>query len=143
MIHLLHHFPFSVDLIICSFLIDVALEMILMVRLPGLRAHVAKIFTAFACHEVAAHRPLDRLLARGADLCVLGDPFSISLLFYDLFDPSALLVAAARVVVVTLAEKAEDFAAVAFDCVLGTVYFYAIAAVRPRAELIVAVCCYE
>jgi hypothetical protein len=143
MIHLLHHFPFSVDFIIWFFLIDVAPEVVLVVGLPRLRAHVAETFAAFADHEVAAHRTLHCLPAGGTDLCVLRDPFGIGLFLYHLLHPLCLLLAFARVVVVALAPKTEDLAAVALDCVLGVVDFDAIAAICARAELIVSISCDE
>lgn len=139
MIHLLHDFAFAVDLIIWFFFIDVAPEVVLVVWLPGLRAHVAEVFAAFADHEVAAHRALHCLPAGGADLCVLRYPLSVRLFLYHLLHPPCLLLAFAGVVVVALAAKAEDLAAVALDCVLGVVYFDAVAAICARAELVVSI----
>lgn len=79
-IHPLHHFLLTVDYLVRTLLIDVALEVVLVVRFPRLRTHIAEVLTAGAGHEVATHRPLHRLFAPWANLSIARNPFSIRLL---------------------------------------------------------------
>lgn len=54
-VHALHYLLLTVYYLVRALLIDVTLKMVLVVRLPRLRAHVTEVFTAGASHEVAAH----------------------------------------------------------------------------------------
>lgn len=58
-------------LIVRLLLVDVAIEVVLVIGFPGLRAHIAERFTAGTGHEVATHGPLNCLIAPGTDLGVL------------------------------------------------------------------------
>lgn len=139
MIHAFHDLFLSIYDIIWLLFEDMTLEVILVVGLPRLRAHVAETFAAGAGHEVAAHRSLNCLLAPGTDLRVLGDPLRIGLFFHDLLDPLGLFLALAGVVIIALTPEAEDLAAVADDCIELHVDFDAVAAVHSCAELVVAI----
>ena len=99
-VHFFHDFFLTVDHLIWFFLVDVALEVVLVVGLPRSGAHVAEVLAAGASHEVAAHRPLDRFFAPGTHLSVGADPLRIRLLSHHLFDPIRLLLAFARIVIV-------------------------------------------
>lgn len=103
MVHALHDLSFSVHLVVLPFLEDVALEVVLVVWLPGLRTHVAEMLTTSTGHEVAAHRSFHCLLAPGAYLGVLGDPLGVGFFFEHLLHPLFLFFTFAGVVVITLA----------------------------------------
>jgi hypothetical protein len=135
----LHYFLLPVLRFIWLLPEDMALEMVLVVWLPRLGAHIAKAFAAGAGHVVAARRPLDCLLAPGTNLGVMGDPLDIRLFADHLLEPLGFLVAFAGVVVVALATETEHLSASAHHRVQRSVHLYAVAAVHPSAKLIVAV----
>lgn len=138
-IHALHDFFLSVDDVIWFLFEDMALEVVLVIWLPRLRAHVAEALAASAGHEVAAHRSLNCLLAPGTYLGILGDPLRICFFLHNLLDPLGLFLAFARVVIIALTPETEYLSAVADYCIELRVDFDAISAVNSRAELIVAV----
>lgn len=138
--HPLHDLLLAGDLLVGFLLVDVALEVVLVVGLPGPRAHVAEVFSAGAAHEVAAHAPFHRLLAGGTNLSVVADPLGVSFLGHDLLGPHPLLLALAGVVVVRLALEAKDLSAGAPNCLnVGLVDANAVRAVSSRAKLVVSV----
>ncbi len=116
-----------------------ALEVVLVVRLPRLRAHVAEILSTGTGHKIAAHRSLDCLLTPGANLGVLGNPLGISFFLQDLLHPHLLFLASAGVVIIALAAEAEDLAARAGHCVQLHVNLDAVGTVHSRAELVVPI----
>lgn len=138
-IHALHDFFLSIDYVIWFLFEDMALEVVLVIWFPRLRAHVAEALAASAGHEVATHRSLNCLLAPGTYLGILGDPLRICFFLHNLLDPLGLFLAFTRVVIVALAPEAEYLSAVADYCIELCVDFDAISAVNSRAELIVAV----
>lgn len=71
------------------------------------------------------------------------DPLSIGFFLHNLLDPLSFFLALAGIVIIALAPKAEDLAAVADYSIELRVDFDAVAAVDSRAELIVAIGCDE
>lgn len=55
MVHTLHYLLLTVYNIVRLLFVNMAFEVVLVVRLPRLRTHITETFTTFACHEIAAH----------------------------------------------------------------------------------------
>ena len=116
--------------------------------IPGPLAHVAKFITTYAFDETATHLALDRHPAEGAKFGIFGYPYDIglfiSLMIHPLLDQPQcliLLVAAERIVVVALALKTEDLAAVTFYFVMRLVDLDTVVAVCLRADLVMLIVC--
>lgn len=139
----LHGLFLTTGLIILFLLVDVAIEVVLMVRLPRLRTHVAKAFPTCTSHIVTAHRSFDCFVTPWTDFSVLGYPLCISLLSQNFLDPTCLFLAVARVMIITLASKTKDLSTCTGDCVQRSVYFDAITAVNSRTKTIVLIICNE
>lgn len=118
-IHTLHHLLLTIQHIVRLLPENVTLEMILVVRFPRLRTHIAEVFATCARHEITTHRTLHSFPAPGTYLGILGDPLGISLLLDHLVHPLVLLITLTGVMIVTLAAEAEDLAAVAGNCLEG------------------------
>lgn len=138
-IHSFHDLFLSVDNVIWFLFEDMAFEVVFVIRLPRLRTHIAKTFTASAGHKVATHRSLNCLLAPGTYLGILGDPLRICFFLHNLLDPLGFFLAFARVVIIALTPETEYLSAVADYCIELRVDFDAVTAVDSRAKLIVAV----
>jgi hypothetical protein len=111
----LHGLLLTTSLIIRFLLVDVAIEVVLMIRLPRLRTHIAETFPASTGHVVAAHRSLDCFVTPWTNFCVLRYPLCIGLLSEDFLDPTCLLLTVARIMVITLAPETEDLTTCASD----------------------------
>lgn len=113
--------------------------MILMIRFPWSRTHVAETFAASACHEVATHRSLHCLVAPRTDLSILGNPFGIGLLTNYLLGPFGLLLARARVMIIALAAEAKNFPTSTGYRIELSVDADAIATINPSTKLVLSV----
>lgn len=143
MVQSFHDFLFPINHIVWTLLKDMAFEVVLVVRLPGLRTHIAKTLATSAGHEVTTHWSLYSLITPRTNLSVLGNPFRIRLLWNNLLDPFALLFAGARVVIIALAAEAEDLAASTEHSIYWSVHLNAVAAINPCTKLVIAVSCDE
>lgn len=114
-----------------------ALEVIFVVRLPRLAAHIAETLAAHTGHEITPLGSLNSLIAPRTELGILGNPLGIGFLLEHNLSPFVLLITGAGRVVVTLAVEAERFPADALHGRHGVVLtFYAVVAVGPRAALV-------
>lgn len=139
-VHLLQYLFLSVYCVRCALLEYVALEMILVVRLPWSRTEITEVFTTYAGHEVTASASFDSLLAPWTELSVDGHPFGISFFLEHIFHPQLFLLTCARTVIVRLALKAKDFTACALDTPeIQVINLDAISAVNACTKLIVSV----
>lgn len=114
-----------------------AFEVILMVWLPGLAAHIAEALAAQTSHEVASGRSLHSLVTPGADLGVQGHPFGISLFLEHHVQPLGPFFTRAWAVVIIFAAETKVLAAITLDCRHIVVFALdAVGAIGPRAALV-------
>ncbi len=140
MTHPLHRLLLTIHHLVRLLLVNVALKVVLVIRLPRLRTHVAKRFAASAGHEVATHRSLHRLLTPRTDLSVGSNPLSISFLRNDLLNPFALLVTFARIVVIALTPETKNLSANTLDSInIDLIHLNTVSTVHPRAKLIIPI----
>lgn len=133
----LHGLFLTTGLIVRFLLIDMAIEVVLMVRLPRLRTHITETFAACTGHVVAAHRSFNCLVTPRTDFSVLRYPLCISLLTKNFLNPTVLFLTVARVMIITLASETKDLATCTSHCVQGGIDLNAISAVHSSTEPIV------
>ena len=116
-IHLFHHFFLSIYCFIRFFLVNMALEVIFMVRFPRSRTHITEVFSTSTSHKITAHSPLNSFFAPWTDLSIGRYPFSISFFSHNLLDPWSFLLTFARVVVIRHASKTKYLSAITTNSV--------------------------
>ena len=102
MVHALKNLFLFVDLLIGFFLVDVALEMIFVVRLPRLRTHVTEVLTTSASYEVTPMGSFYCLFAKRTYFSILRYPLHISLFLNHPRHPPFFLFTETGMVVIAL-----------------------------------------
>ena len=138
MVHALKNLFLFVDLLIGFFLVDVALEMIFVVRLPRLRTHVTEVLTTSASYEVTPMGSFYCLFAKRTYFSILRYPLHISLFLNHPRHPPFFLFTETGMVVIALTQVAKNFATSTLYCLkVHRVNLDTVVTVNTSTELIV------
>lgn len=114
--------------------------MIRMGRLPRLRALKAKGFATLAHHINGTFWSLHNQFAWRASPCVFNNPVNVCILMHCTIYPFITFLTAARIMIVHLTPKAEDFTTCILHCTDWDIRFYTIVTIDPSTEGIIFFC---